>query len=71
MYRTAIRSDGCLPLGEAAQSLGYVPGTPVDVIVTSAGSLIVRIDDSPVLDVAFKPLTGRAASQALRERRAG
>lgn len=69
VYRTAVRADGCLPLGDAARHLGFAPGALVDVIVTASGSLILRIDDTPALDVPFKPLTGGAARKALRDRR--
>lgn len=69
MFLTAVRADGCVSLGEEAARLGFVPGAPVDVIVTKAGTLILRIDDTPELDVAFTPLVGGAAQKAIRDRR--
>lgn len=69
VYRTAVRADGTLPLGDVAQRLGYAPGTPVDVIVTSAGSLLIAIDDTPALDVPYSVslATVAAHQKALRE----
>ena len=54
MLRTAVRADGCLPLGEAASRLGFVPGALVDVIVTSAGTLILAINTDPPIEVPFR-----------------
>jgi hypothetical protein len=72
-YRTAVRSDGCIPLGDAAARLGFRPGVLVDVIVTRAGSLILAInEDVPTYDATWKPLVGTAARKALaagRDRR--
>lgn len=68
MLKTAVRSDGTLPLGDAAARLGFVPGALVDVIVTSAGTLILRIDDEPVIDVPFKFVTGWATRKAIQAR---
>ena len=70
-YLTAVTADGQLQLGEAARSAGFTPGTVVQVIVTCAGSLILAVDDTPALDLTFRPLTGRAASLALRAAREG
>jgi hypothetical protein len=64
-----IDAAGALALGDAARRLGFAPGAAVRVICTSAGSLILALDDAPVLDVTWKPLTGGAASLALRQAR--
>ncbi len=57
MHRTAVRADGTLPLGPDAARLGFVPGALVDVIVTSAGSLILALSDEPAVDVPYRRLT--------------
>lgn len=67
MIKAHVRPDGSLPLGEAAERIGFRPGTVVEVIVTRAGSLILAIDDSPPpVDVPFKPLPGRRGQLAAR-----
>jgi hypothetical protein len=69
MHRTAVRADGCLPLGDAAQRLGFRPGTLVNVIVTSAGSLLLAIDDTPVLELKTPALPVKSSRLALWEAR--
>jgi hypothetical protein len=64
-----VDAAGALALGDAARRLGFAPGAVVRVIATSAGSLILALDDAPVLDVTWKPLTGGAAQAALRRAR--
>jgi hypothetical protein len=65
-----VRSDGTIQLGEAAQRAGFRPGVLVEIILTSSGSLILALDDSPPpIDVSFKPLVGGAAQLAARNAR--
>lgn len=67
MRRTVVDPDGRLALGDLAERLGFVPGALVEIIVTSAGSLLVCLDRSPpALDVDFRPLVGGAAQLAAR-----
>lgn len=70
-FKSTIRSDGSLILGgEARLRAGFQPGAVVEVIITSAGSLILAIDQSPPpVDVSFKPLLGGAAQLAARNAR--
>lgn len=73
-YLATVRQDGSLHLGQQAISAGYAPGTVVEIIVASSGSLIVAIDQSaPPMEVNFRPLHGGAAQLAARNdrRRAG
>lgn len=69
VYRTAMRSDGCLPLGDAAARLGFRPGALVDVIVTCTGSLILALNtDAPTYDAAFLRLSGKPGRKAIEGR---
>lgn len=47
MYRTHIREDGSLHLGEQARAAGYRPGQLVDVALSSTGTLYVSAADAP------------------------
>lgn len=70
MRRTIVGPDGTLALGDAAERLGFVAGAPVEIIVTSAGSLLVCLDrDSMAYDAAWKQLVGGAAQLAARNAR--
>ena len=52
MFKTAVRADGTIQLGELAQQRGFRPGTPVEVAISRAGGLLlISIDDSHALDV--------------------
>lgn len=55
MHKTIVSTAGAIDLGPAAERLGFVPGTPVDVIATRAGSLIVAVDDSVPIEAAYRP----------------
>lgn len=70
MRRAVIDDDGVLDLGDDARSAGYQPGTVVDIVVASSGTLLVRIsDDVPVIDVPFRvPLPRRGYPLALSGR---
>ena len=60
MHVAVIGMSGALMLGSDAERLGFRPGAVVQIIVTSAGSLILALDQSPpALDVAFRALPGR------------
>jgi hypothetical protein len=66
-YLAIVSPSGTLHLGSRAEALGFRPGTLVEVIATSAGSLILAINDSPPsFDVKFRPLEGGAAQLAAR-----
>lgn len=69
MLRTAVRADGTIPLGDAAHRLGFTPGTLVDVIVTSAGTLILAVNDTVTVDLVVRPLKSRRPPVALPDRR--
>lgn len=56
MFRTAVRSDGALVLGDDARRLGFEPGALVDVIVTRAGSLILALNDETAIEAPYKAL---------------
>ncbi len=49
MRRLVIDGHCAMQLGDEARSKGYLPGCLVDVIVTSADTLIIRLVDEPVL----------------------
>lgn len=66
MKRTAVRSDGCVSLGEDAARLGFVPGALVDVIVTRAGSLILALSDELPVEVPFRRLDGKRGGAPYR-----
>lgn len=66
MHRTAILSNGTLPLGDDAWHLGFRPGALVDVIRTSANTLILRISDEHPVEVPFRRLDGEPERPALR-----
>lgn len=68
MIRAIVRPDGSILLGPDAQRLGFVSGAVVAISRTSAGSLLVVLDDTHPLDVPFRPLVGGAAQLALRRR---
>lgn len=51
MHTTFIRGDSTLSLGDAASDLGFRPGVVVDIVVLSSGSLLVRLSDTPALDL--------------------
>jgi hypothetical protein len=68
VHKTTVDGGCKIALGRDAVELGFVPGTPVQVIKTRAGSLIVAIDlDLPIEVQTFKPLYGGAAQKAMRE----
>lgn len=69
MIRAIVRADGSILLGPDAAALGFVSGAVVEISRTSAGSLLVVLDDSAPLDVSFTPLVGGAAQLALRRAR--
>lgn len=69
MHRTAVRADGTLPLGDDARRLGFAPGALVDVIVTSAGSLILAINQDAPLEVPFRRLTAPMERRMIGRRR--
>ncbi|MCC7369678.1 MAG: hypothetical protein IT306_14710 [Chloroflexi bacterium] len=55
-----IDADGRLDLGDQARAAGYRPGTVVDVVITSTGTLFVVPADEPVIDLQpVKPLPSR------------
>jgi len=60
-YKSAVRSDGCLPLGEAAWRAGFTPGTLVSISRLITGNLLIVIDDEQPLDLP--PLKGRTTRQ--------
>lgn len=67
-----VRPDGSLVLGPDAARLGYQPGTAVRVIPTRAGTLILAIDDSPVIiEAPARPLPPRGPSRVLGTRVTG
>ena len=65
MITATIREDGSIRLGDRAGGLGFRPGAVVQVSVTSAGSLLLVIDDTPPLDLVAKPLSRRSGMPAL------
>lgn len=70
MIRTAVLPSGLVDLGDQARELGFTRGTVIEVIPTSAGSLLVVIDTSPpTYDASWTPLTGGAAQLAARNAR--
>jgi hypothetical protein len=54
MQTRTIIGQGVLRLGEEAERAGYTPGRVVRVSVLSTGSLLVTLDDTPVL-IDVKP----------------
>lgn len=59
-FKVAVDPEGRLPLGDAAHRAGFAPGQLVEIVVTSAGSLILARDDAPeILTVPFRPLPSR------------
>lgn len=66
MIVATVRDGGWLQLGERAEHLGFKPGAAVQIIVSSSGSLILALDDSPPLEVPFRALEGGAAQAAAR-----
>lgn len=65
MRTEVVRADGTIQLGEHARLAGYRPGAAVQVLVTSAGSVILSLDDTPALDVPYSSLRGGAVRKAL------
>lgn len=66
MIAAHVRPDGSIVLGDAAERLGFRRGAVVQISVTSAGSLLVVLDDTPALDVALRSLPRTAGRSALR-----
>lgn len=64
MHTATVDEAGRLDLGDVARQLGYRPGALVQVIRTSAGTLILAIDDTPVLIEA----TGRMLPSPQKQR---
>jgi len=70
--KTHVLPSGLVDLGDRARELGFVRGAVIEVIPTSAGSLLVVLDPSPpTVDVHWKPLYGGAAQLAARNARRG
>lgn len=67
MRREIVQPNGTLVLGVEARRLGFLPGAVVDVVVLSTGSLLVRLDDSPPLDVPYRRGLGARALAALAD----
>ena len=68
--KTTVLPSGLVDLGDRARELGFVRGAVIEVIPTSAGSLLVVLDHSePVYDASWKPLEGGAAQLAARNAR--
>lgn len=59
MHSREIEWDGRVSLPSDLEVLGYRPGVVVRIVVLSTGSLLVQIDDTPVLDLPSKALTSR------------
>lgn len=72
MIRTHVLPSGLVDLGDQARELGFTRGVVIEVIPTSAGSLLVVLDHSPpTLDATWRPLYGGAAQLAARNARRG
>lgn len=68
MYRTTVRPDGSVQLGEAARAAGYAAGQTIDVILTRSGSLILALaDDSEAIEIDVTRLPPGRARAALVE----
>jgi len=64
MEKAQVDEDGRLDLGVVARAAGYRPGTLVEIVVLSTGSLLITPDDSPVmLEIKIRRL---AASDIVR-----
>jgi hypothetical protein len=70
MHRTAVNSQGCVPLGDAAFSLGFTPGAMVNVVKLSTGNLMLILDDGydaiDMVPKAFPSKVGRVGRKALQ-----
>jgi hypothetical protein len=70
VIRTHVLPSGLVDLGERARELGFTRGAVIEVIPTSAGSLLVVLDHSPpTYDATWKALVGGAAQLAARAAR--
>lgn len=71
MTRFVLVDDaGRLALGDQAERLGFVAGAAVEIIPTSAGSLLVVLHrELPAYDAPFRPLVGGGAQLAARRAR--
>lgn len=69
MHLATVDRDGRLDLGDVARALGYRPGVLVQVIRTSADTLILAVHDEPVMiEATAKRLTAPQKQRALTRR---
>lgn len=64
MEKGRVNDNGTLDLGVVARAAGYRPGTWVEIVVLSTGSVLITQDDSPVLlELKLRKLAGRSIIQ--------
>lgn len=72
MYRTHIKPDGTIHLGEQARAAGYRPGQLVDVALSSTGTLYVMPSEAvEEIEILASRLPAGRARQAVVEGRRG
>lgn len=73
MHLATVDRDGRLDLGDVARQLGYRPGVLVQVIRTSADTLILAVHDDPmnVIEATGQRLPAPQKQRALTGRGKG
>jgi hypothetical protein len=65
MILTSVLAHGRIALGPDAAAVGFVEGAIITVVVLSTGSVLIRLDDQPAVEVsARRTLPARAQRRA-------
>lgn len=64
MILTSVLAHGRIALGPDAAAVGFVEGAVIQVVVLSTGSVLIRLDDEPVIEVSYRRRL-RAAAPAV------
>lgn len=69
MILTSVLAHGRIALGPEAAAVGFAEGAVVTVVVLSTGSVLLRLDDRPAIEIPYRRgLSARGLLRAAGER---
>ncbi len=71
MILTTVLPHGRVALGPDAADAGFVEGAIITIVVLSTGSVLIRLDDTPAVDVPHARGLGVRELRRLADERGG
>lgn len=68
MILTTVLPYGRVALGPDAEDVGFVEGALIQIVVLSTGSVLIRLDDTPPLEVPYRRQLGVRELKRLADR---